>query len=576
MKNRELAKIFREISEYLEMEGVRFKPYAYEKAALVLESLEGDVAALYREGGVKALKGLPGVGDNIAKKIEEYLTTGKLGYYDELKKNMPVDLDELVRVEGLGPRRAKTLYESLRITNLEELEAAARAGRIAPLPGFGEKTERMLLEGIAFLKQDRGRFLLGEVIPLARGILESLREMKEVEKVETAGSLRRWRETIGDLDFLAVSGNPGPVMERFVTLPGVVRVWGRGETRSSVRMKEGIDADLRIVPSESYGAALQYFTGSKDHNIALRKMALEKGYKLSEYGLFRQSEAVAGETEEAVYEKLGLPWIPPELRENRGEIEAALSGRLPRLVRREDLRGDLHVHSDWDGGADSIENIAETAMGMGYSYVGIADHTKYLRIERGLDEKRLSERNGSIDRLNGTLQAAGRSFRVLKGCEANILADGSLDIDDEALAELDFVIAGIHSHFKMAEDEMTKRVIRALENPHVDILSHPTGRLLKRRDAYAVNLGKILEVAAKTGTALEINAWHERLDLSDENIRRARETGVAMVVNSDAHRLDQLETVAYGIAQARRGWAEQKHILNALPLETLLRRLHKA
>ena len=576
MKNRELAKIFREISEYLAMEGVRFKPYAYEKAALVLESLEGDVAALYRQGGVNALKGLPGVGENIAKKIEEYLTTGKLGYYDELKKKMPVELDELVRVEGLGPRRARVLYESLRITNLEELEAAARAGRIAPLPGFGEKTERMLLEGVVFLKHDRGRFLLGEVLPLARGILESLRELKEVEKVETAGSLRRWRETIGDLDFLAVSGNPGPVMERFVTLPGVVRVWGRGETRSSVRMKEGIDADLRVVPPESYGAALQYFTGSKDHSIALRKMALEKGYKLSEYGLFRQSEAVAGETEEAVYEKLGLHWIPPELRENRGEIEAALSGRLPRLVRREELRGDLHVHSDWDGGADSIEDIAEAAMDMGYAYVGIADHTKYLRIERGLDEKRLSERNGAIDRLNGTLQAAGRSFRVLKGCEANILADGSLDMDDEALAALDFVIAGIHSHFKMAEDEMTKRVIRALRNPHVDILSHPTGRLLKRRNAYAVNFGKILEVAAKTGTALEINAWHERLDLNDENIRRARDGGVAMVVNSDAHRLDQLETVAFGVAQARRGWAEKKHILNALPLETLLRRLHKA
>jgi len=432
MKNQELAKIFEEISEYLEMDGVPFKPYAYQKVALTLETLKDDVEDLYRKGGLKALKGIPGVGESIAHKIEEYLTTGQMQYYEEFKRKLPIDLDEIGAVEGVGPKKAKALYEQLGIRTLEELEAAARAHRIAPLFGFGDRTEQNILQAIEFLKVSKGRFLLGEILPLAHRVLEELQGLPEVERADTAGSVRRRKETIGDVDFLVISTNPAKVMDFFVSLPGVVKVWGRGATKSSVRLKAGCDMDIRVIPPESYGAALQYFTGSKDHNIALRKIAIDLGYKLSEYGLFQGPKLIAAATEEEVYAKLGMPWIPPELRENRGEIEAARAGRLPDLIGYGDLRGDLHVHCDWDGGANSIEEIVEAALALGYEYVGISDHTKFLRIERGLDEERLRARNLEIDKLNDRLAREGKQFRVLKGCEANILADGGIDIEDAA------------------------------------------------------------------------------------------------------------------------------------------------
>jgi DNA polymerase (family 10) len=575
MKNQELAKIFTEISEYLEMDGVPFKPYAYQKAALTLETLKDDVEDLYRKGGFKALKSIPGVGESIAKKIEEYLTTGRIEYYEEYKRKLPIELDEIVGVEGVGPKKAKALYEQLGIRTLEELEAAARAHRIAPLFGFGDKTEQNILQAIEFLKASKGRFLLGEILPLAQRVLEELRRLPEVERADTAGSLRRMKETIGDVDFLVISKNPARVMDFFVNQPGVVKIWGHGTTKSSVRMKEGFDMDLRVIPPESYGAALQYFTGSKDHNIALRKIALDRGYKLSEYGLFEGSRLIAAQTEEEVYGKLGMPWIPPELRENRGEIEAALAGRLPQLVGYDDIRGDLHVHCNWDGGANSIEEIVQAAMALGYDYVGISDHTQYLRIERGLNEERLLARNREIDRINDRLSREGRNFRVLKGCEANILADGSIDIKDEVLAELDFVIAGIHSHFRMPREEMTRRLLTAMHNPHVDIISHPTGRILKRREEYSVVFSDLLQGAKDTGTILEINSYPERLDLGDVNILAAKQAGIKMVINTDSHNISQLHLMPFGISQARRGWAAKEDIINAWPVEKLLGMLKK-
>lgn len=570
MKNQELAKIFAEISEYLEMDGVPFKPYAYQKAALTLETLKDDVEDLYKKGGFKALKSIPGVGESIAKKIEEYLTTGRIQYYEEYKRKLPIELDEIVGVEGVGPKKAKALYEQLGIRTLEELEAAARAHRIAPLFGFGEKTEQNILQAIEFLKASKGRFLLGEILPVAQRVLEELRRLPEVQRADTAGSLRRMKETIGDVDFLVISTDPAKVMEFFVNQPGVVKIWGHGTTKSSVRMKEGFDMDIRVIPPESYGAALQYFTGSKDHNIALRKIALDRGYKLSEYGLFEGPRLIAAQTEEEVYGKLGMPWIPPELRENRGEIEAALAGRLPRLIGYDDIRGDLHVHCNWDGGANSLEEIVAAAMAMGYEYVGISDHTKYLRIERGLDEERLRARNREIDRLNERLAREGRHFRVLKGCEANILADGTIDIEDEVLAELDYVIAGIHSHFRMPREEMTRRLLTAMQNPHVDIISHPTGRILKRREEYSVVFADLLQGAKDTGTILEINSYPERLDLGDVNIQAAKQAGIKMVINTDSHNINQLHLMPFGISQARRGWAEKEDIINAWPVDKLL------
>jgi|UniRef100_A0A7C3UYN5 DNA polymerase (family 10) len=573
MKNKEIARIFSEIAEYLEMEGVAFKPYAYQKAALTLETLKDDVEDLYAKGGFKALKSIPGVGESLAQKIEEYLKTGKIEYYEEFKRKLPIDLDEIVSVEGVGPKKAKVLFEKLGVKTLEDLEAAAQAGKIAPLFGFGAKTEKNILQAIEFLKGSKGRFLLGEILPIANAVLRELQGLPEVERADTAGSVRRMKETIGDVDILVISRNPAKVMDFFVSLPGVVKVWGKGPTKSSVHMKEGFDMDLRVIPAESYGAALQYFTGSKDHNIALRKIALDRGFKLSEYGLFQGERLLAALSEEEVYGKLGMPWIPPELRENRGEIEAALAGRLPEIIGYGDIKGDLHVHCNWNGGADAIARIAEEALALGYEYVGISDHTKFLKIERGLDEEKLRARNREIDELNERLAQEGKRFRVLKGCEANIMADGSIDIADEALAELDYVIAGIHSHFRMPRADMTKRILKAMHNPHVDIISHPTGRILKRREEYEVVFDDLLQAALETGTILEINSYPERLDLSDVNILAAKQLGIRMVINTDSHNVRQLHLLKFGISQARRGWAEKKDIINTWPVEELLQAL---
>jgi len=573
MKNKEIAKIFNEIAEYLEMEGVQFKPYAYQKAALTLETLKNDVEDLYKTGGLKALKSIPGVGESMALKIEEYLTTGRMQYYEEFKKKMPIALDEIVGVEGVGPKKARVLFEKLGVKTLEELEEAARAHKIAPLFGFGDKTEKNILQAIDFLKSSKGRFLLGEILPIADRVLEQLRSLPEVERADTAGSVRRMKETIGDVDFLVISTNPARVMDFFVSLPGVVKVWGQGATKSSVRLQEGFDMDIRVIAPESYGAALQYFTGSKDHNIALRKIAIDHGFKLSEYGLFKGSQIIAAHTEEEVYGKLGMPWIPPELREDRGEIAAALSGRLPDLIGYGDIKGDLHVHCNWDGGANSIEEIVEAALALGYEYVGISDHTKFLKIEHGLDEEKLRARNLEIDKLNARLAREGKQFRVLKGCEANILADGGIDIADEALAELDYVIAGVHSHFKQPREEMTRRILKAMSNPHVDIISHPTGRILKRREEYEVAIDDLLKAAKETGTCLEINSYPERLDLGDVNILAARQAGIRMVINTDSHNVTQLHLMNFGISQARRGWAEKQDIINAWPAGELLKML---
>jgi DNA polymerase (family 10) len=554
------------------MEGVKFKPYAYEKAALTLEGLEKDVEEIYKKEGFEGLRKIPGVGESIAKKIEEYLKTGKIQYYEDYKKKYPINLDELMGIEGLGPKRMKVLYEKLGIRNLKELEEAAKSHKIAPLYGFGEKTEKNILEAIEFAKRSKGRFLLGDILPRVKEIYGRLKNLKEVERIDVVGSIRRMKETIGDVDFLVISKNPAPIMDFFVSLPGVIKIWGKGNTKASVRMKEGFDMDIRVLPRRSYGAALQYFTGSKEHNIALRKIAIEKGLKLSEYGLFKGSEMIAGEKEEEIYEKLGMDWIPPELREDRGEIEAALRHKLPKIIDYRDIKGDLHVHSKWDGGKNSIEEIAEYAIKMGYEYVGIADHTKFLKIEHGLDEKRLRERNKEIDKLNQKFEG---KIKILKGCEANILPDGKIDIDDECLKEQDFVIAGVHSRFKMTKEEMTERIIRAMKNPNVDIISHPTGRLIQKRGEYEIDFDKILKVAKETGTILEINSYPERLDLNDVNIKKAKEMGVKMIINTDAHHVDQMRFIELGIAQARRGWAEKEDIINCWPLEKMLKFLKK-
>ncbi|NCN94861.1 DNA polymerase/3'-5' exonuclease PolX, partial [Candidatus Wolfebacteria bacterium] len=562
MANRELAKIFNEIALYFEMDGAPFKPQAYEKAAINLETLSEDVKDIYKKGGREALEEIPGVGKNIADKVIEYIKVGRIKEYEKLKKKTPVSIDELISVEGIGPKGVSYLYKKLKIKNLKDLERAAKAGKIRNLPNFGKKKEQNILEGIEFVKRSKGRFLLGEILPKVQEIISELKKLKEIKQISEAGSVRRRKETIGDVDILITSPNPKKVIDYFTVMPGVVKIWGKGPTKASVRLSVGvgIDVDLRVLPNSQFGSALQYFTGSKEHNIILRKIAIDKGLKLNEYGLFRGPKMIAGRTEKEVYAALKMDYIEPELRENQGEIEAALRqargkpNGLPKIIGYKDILGDLHCHSNWDGGNNSIEEMAKTAQKMGYQYIGIADHTKFLRIENGLNEKQLIERNKEIDKINKKFQASGSKFQVLKGCEANIMADGSIDIDDKVLAQMDFVIAGVHSQMKMLKVQMTKRIIRAMKNPNVDIISHPTGRILKKRDEYEIDFDELLKIAKETGTILEINAFPVRLDLNDVHIKKAKQAGVKMVINTDAHKKEHLRFIEYGISQARRGW----------------------
>lgn len=585
MKNRELADIFSEISLYLEMEDIAFKPQAYEVAAFALEGLSEDVSDIYRRDGEKAIEKIPGVGKSIAEKIVEYLETGKIKYYEKYKKKIPVDIRELTAVEGIGPKIVRDLWKNLKIKNINDLEKAASQGKIKDFPNFGEKTERNIIEGINFLKRNKGRFLLGEILPKAKEIENALKSLKEVQEISVGGSVRRMKDTIGDVDFLiTIGGNKKTeeettkkIMDFFVSLPGVTKVWGRGSTKSSVRMDEGFDVDLRILHKKSFGSALQYFTGSKEHNVKTRTLAIEKGLKLNEYGVFKGKKMIAGWDEKGVYRAIGLPWIEPELRENTGEIETALrqtQGRyngLPKMIKYDDIRGDLHIHCNWDGGENSIEELAGKAIKIGYEYIGIADHTKFLRIENGLDEKQIAQRNKEIDKINKKLKINKKKLKILKGCETNILSDGRVDIEDRTLAELDFVIAGIHSQFKMSREKMTERIIKAMMNPHIDIISHPTGRILKKRDEYLIDFEKIFKIAKETNTILEINSFPARLDLCDTKIKKAKEAGVKMIINTDAHQKEQMHFMEYGISQARRGWAEKKDIMNTEPVEKLLK-----
>ncbi|MBI3950999.1 MAG: DNA polymerase/3'-5' exonuclease PolX [Acidobacteria bacterium] len=566
MRNRDIAQVFDEIARYLDMEGVPFKPRAYEKAARTIEAMTESLAAIYERGGLKALQQIPGVGRSLGEKIEELLTTGRLKYYEELKKKTPLDLAALTSIEGLGPKTAKALYEALSITNLEELEAAARAGKIRHLPHFGVKTEQKILKGLEFLKKHAPRFLLGSVLPLVEDIAERLHQLKQAQRVEIAGSVRRRKETVGDADLLVISKQPVPIMDFFVSMPEVVHVDSHGETRSSVKLKNGLDVDLRVVPEKSFGAALNYFTGSKDHNVHLRRIAQEMHLKLNEYGLFRRGRFVAGRTEEELYEALGLAYVPPELREDRGEIEAAREGDLPALIDYGDLRGDLQVQTRWTDGANSIEEMVEAAKEAGLEYIAITDHTKDLAMTGGSDEKKLLQQMEAIDRLNRRL----RGFRVLKGAEVNIRKDGTLDIDDAVLAKLDVVGIAVHTHLKLPRQEMTARIVRAMRNPQADILFHPTGRLIQKREPYDVDIEEIIKVAKETGTILEVDAAPDRLDLKDEHIRLALKAGVKVVVDSDAHNRHYFGVLEYGVAQARRGWARREDVINTLPCDEFL------
>ena len=569
MKNKELADLFEKMADILEFKGENpFKISAYRKASRILGDLTQDIGEIAESG---KLKDVPGIGEGMAQKIVEYLKTGKIAKYEEIRKGVSDELIGIMDIPGMGPKTLSLIHREKGIGNLSQLEKAVEDGSLIGLPGIGEKKVENIKRGIELLKQSKGRMNLGIAFPLAKRIVEALREKTGLRKIEWAGSLRRMRENIGDIDILATGPNHEKIVTTFTHLPEVKEVLASGETKASVIVEGGVQIDLRVVEEDSYGVALQYFTGSKGHNIHLRGIAKAKGIKINEYGVFKGEKKIGGKEEKDVYKALGMEWIEPELREDRGEIEAAQKRRLPKLVEESEVKGDFHVHSNWSDGSSSIEEVARAALKRGYQYIVICDHSKSLKIAHGLDETRLMKQMEEIDRINELL----KGFQILKGTEVDILSDGRLDLSEKALEKLDFVVASVHSGFKQDKERMTKRIIKALENPYVHVLGHPTGRLLGARYPYEVEMGEVMEAAKKYGKALEVNAYSERLDLDDIHCRKAKEMGVKVGIGTDTHHLDQMWMMSLGIAVARRGWLETQDVLNALSLKELLKWCHK-
>ncbi len=566
MKQLEVADIFHQVADLLELKGENpFRIRAYQRAALNLRNLTDDLEARAKAG---TLEEIPGIGKDLAAKIQEIVATGRLEFLERLKREIPESLSTLMSVPGIGPKTAKLVYDRLKVKSIRQLEELVRAGKLRSLPGFGAKKEENILRGIQLLKAGQERMTLGAALALADEIFKSLKGLPQVKRISAAGSLRRGKETVRDIDILITSMDPGRVMDRFVQLPIVGQVQAHGETKSSIRTRQGVQVDLRVVEPESFGAALVYFTGSKEHNIRIRSLANRLGLTVNEYGVFREKTGrrVAGREEEDIYKALGLAWIPPELREDRGEVEATKAGRLPRLVELKDLKGDFHIHSNWTDGSHPIEEVAQAVKARGYRYMLLSDHSQSLRVAGGLSESELFKEMEEVKRLNKRLSP----FRILMGAEVDILPDGRMDYPDRVLAKLDLVIAAVHSAFKQSKEVMTARIVKALKNRYVTMLAHPTGRLLGEREPYEVDLEEIFRVARQTQTALEINCYTQRLDLNDVQAKQAKEHGVKLVLSTDTHTLDQLAGIELGLSQARRAWAEPKDVLNTLGLNDLL------
>ncbi len=557
------------MADILEFKGENpFKISAYRKASRILGDLTQDIEEITEKG---ELKKIPGIGEGMAQKIEEYLKTGKVSKFEEIRRGVSDELIAIMDIPGMGPKTLAMLHKEKGINNFSQLEKALSDGALLGLFGMGEKKVENIKRGIQLLKQSKGRMNLGVAFPAARRIVDTLRQKTGSKKIEWAGSLRRMKENIGDIDILATGPDKEKILQVFTHLPEVKEVLASGETKASVIVEGGTQIDLRVVEEDSYGAALQYFTGSKGHNIHLRGIAKAKGIKINEYGAFKGEKKIAGKEEKDIYRSLGMDWIEPELREDRGEIEGAQKGRLPKLLQESEIKGDLHVHSKWSDGVFSIEEMAKAAQKRGYQYVAICDHSKSLKIAHGLDESRLIKQIEEIDSINEKFEG----FQILKGTEVDILSDGRLDFSEEILEKLDFVVAAIHSGFKQDRGKMTKRIIQALENPHIHILAHPSGRLLGARDPYEVEMDELMEAAKKYGKALEINAYFERLDLDDIHCRKAKEMGIRVGIGTDAHHLDQMWMMSLGVAVARRGWLEAKDVLNTLSLKEILKWCHR-
>jgi DNA polymerase (family 10) len=574
MEKDQVAAALDEVGTLLELQGENaFKCNAYHNAARTLEQLETNLADAVQSGQLDQMRG---IGERMREHILELHRTGKLKQLDELRRKTPAGLMRMLRIQGLGPKKVKALYDQLGIDDLDKLKVACEAGQVAALRGFGEKTQQNILEGIQFLGTTGQRVRIDQALPLAEALLDGLRAAPGVVRMELCGSLRRRKETIADIDILVSADAPGPVMDHFVNLPGVVQVIGRGDTKSSVIVGDGrgshgvtMNADLRVVKDAQFPFALHYFTGNKDHNIAMRQRAIARGLKLNEYELAGPDKHVRCKDEADLFRALGVDYIPPEMRENTGEIEAAEAHEVPKLVEADDIRGVFHCHTTASDGAATLEEMAEAARALGLQYLGIGDHSQSLTVANGLSPKRVAEQQAAIDALNKKM----KGFHIFKGTECDILADGRLDFDDDVLASFDYVVASVHSYFKQSREEMTARIIRAISNPRVTILGHATGRLLLRRDGYQVDLEAVLQAAAKHGTLIEINAHPQRLDLDWVHCKRARALGVKVVINPDAHSTHEVGYYPYGVDVARRGWLEKKDVFNTLTLAQVTKAL---
>ena len=569
MKKLLIRDIFNQIADLLELKDENpFRIRAYRKAAQNVESLTADIEELVKKDEADDI---PGIGKDLAGKIKEIVRTGRLEYLDELKKKIPAVLLDMMKISGIGPKTAKLLHGELKLKNISHLEKLAREHKISGLPGIKDKTEENILKGIELLKKARGRMNLGNAVNASSYFVEMLEKLPHVKKISIAGSLRRMKETVRDVDILVISKKPEEVMDTFVNARDAGEVLAHGSTKSSIRTKEGIQVDVRVVDESCYGAALVYFTGSKAHNIHIRRLASKKGLKINEYGVFKKKsdKSIAGLKEEDVYKALKLEYIPPELREDTGEVEAAGEGKLPKLIELKDIKGDFHVHSNWSDGVHSLKDLAGFGREKGYEYMAVCDHTKSLTVAGGLNEKELKEQIKEIRKINKGL----KRFRLLAGTEVDILKDGSLDIKDEVLKELDVVIAAIHSGFKQSKEELTGRMVKAMQNKFTTIIAHPTGRLLGKRPAYELDFNEVFKAARDTNTALEINAFPDRLDLNDVNARTAKERKVMLSIGTDAHIMYQLNSMGLGVGMARRGWLGKEDVLNTLSLSALLKRL---
>ena len=551
MINQELAKIFYEIANILEFKDIQWKPQAYRKAARTLENLQQPVTEIYKKGSLKALDELPGIGKNISKKIEEYIKTKNIKEYQKLKKQTPLNLQKLMDISSLGPKRIKTLYQKLKIRNIQDLKKAIQQHKIQKLPGFKEKLEKDIQEGIKLTRKKR--MLLSEALDLSNYIIQKLKPF--TLKISPAGSLRRMDETIGDIDLLATSKQPQKLMQIFTSLPEIKKILAKGPTKSIIVLKNNLQIDIRVVPNDCYGSALQYFTGNKQHNITLRKIAIKKHYKLSEYGLFHKNKRIAT-TEKEIYSKLNIPYSEPEIRENKYEFQ-----KFPKLISLQDIKGDLHIHTNYSDGSSTIQELIQKAKSLNYQYIAITDHSKSRKISRGLSIKQLQKQIKEINKIN--------SFKILKGAEVDILRNGSLDYPNSILKQLDIVIAAVHSSFKLSKIEQTNRILKALQNKHVNILAHPTGRLIQKRNPYQLDLQKIYEFAKDNNKLLEINSYPQRLDLNATNIKEALQNKVKLVISTDAHSTQDLNYMSLGVSQAKKALATPKDIVNTLNYKQL-------